>query len=206
MMNSFIQKLLNKQDKAPAGFKIETPGVDEVVIHYSNTGMGCMNLFLAIWLVGWAIGGFFVFIVLLSEGMLETDRTTAIGIMMIFLIFGIVFGIVLIVSIFGKKQFHLTDEALMMQTSVFGFKRHKLIPKSEIICLYQVKDGGRKQTRLPVAGGASRGRDSFPSWGLKVYTSRLTTLIYRQPYDKGHWLGKVLAQWADVQFHEVEHK
>lgn len=94
-----------------------------------------------------------------------------------------------------------------METSLLGIKQLKVIPKNEIKGFYQVKDGGRNKTSLPYSGGKSNGKhDSFPSWGLKVLTTRLTPLIYRQPYEKSYWLGQVLADWADVPFHDVEHQ
>jgi hypothetical protein len=62
--------------------------------------------------------------------------------------------------------------------------------RSSIRRIVQVKDGGEDD-------------DSFPSWGLKVEGEKEVTLIYRQPYDKSHWLGGVLAKWAQVDFVEA---
>ena len=64
------------------------------------------------------------------------------------------------------------------------------IGSSSGMSIVQVKDGGE-------------GDDSFPSWGLKVEGDRETTPIFRQSYDKSHWLGRALAKSAQVDFFEA---
>jgi hypothetical protein len=36
-----------------------------------------------------------------------------------------------------------------------------------------------------------------------VEADKKTTLLYRQRYEKSHWLGQTLAAWAGVDFIEV---
>ena len=109
---------------------------------------------------------------------------------MVFWAAEIVVAVLLAYLLFCKKTFRLDRDDLVMETAVLGFKRRKSIPKSSIRRLVQVKDGGG-------------GEDSFPSWGLKVEGDKKATLIFRQPYEKSHWLGQVLAQWAGVEFAEL---
>jgi len=92
--------------------------------------------------------------------------------------------------LFCRKSFRLDQENLVMKSDVLGFKRCKTIPKNSIQRLVQVKDGGE-------------GKDSFPSWGLKVEGINKATLIFRQPYEKSHWLGQILSKWAGVEFVKV---
>ena len=99
---------------------------------------------------------------------------------------------VVVFFLFCKKSFRFDSASLTIETKVLGYRRIKVIPKDSIRKLVQIKDGGGEN-------------DSFPSWALKVEVGKddPVTLIFRQPYDSSHWLGSVLARWADVEFDEA---
>lgn len=83
---------------------------------------------------------------------------------------------------------------------------HLTLPRRTITHLLQVKDGGE-------------GRDSFPSWGLKIKSAsdnrnwfghvvsviylgsntRYRSILFRLPYEHSYWLGIVIARWASAR-------
>jgi hypothetical protein len=48
------------REKIPDGFDFRRLSEDVVVIGHKRTGMGCMNTFLIVWLIGWTIGCIFL--------------------------------------------------------------------------------------------------------------------------------------------------
>jgi hypothetical protein len=118
---------------------------------------------------------------------------------------------------FGITEFHAYPESLIVRKQLFRmFKNHR-ISSSTIQYLYQIKDGGEDM-------------DSFPSWGLEVVTNQrihersisfpswiqadentINRIIYktivllsRQPIDKSDCLGRVLADFYNVEFRMAE--
>lgn len=179
--------MYNDQEPVPPGFVLIPSGPDTFVIHYKRTGMGCLNLFVVAWLVGWT---FFCVLLLhqfLNGGTMENGDSIPLWFVLIF--WGVEIGVACLLAflLFSKRIFRVDPFALAIETNVLGYRRYKEIPRDSIERFVQVKDGGEDD-------------DSFPSWGLKVEGDEKVTLISRQPYEKSHWLGQFLAQWADVEF------
>jgi hypothetical protein len=168
----------------PEGFELERQGKDVFIIRHKRTGMGCMNIFLIVWLVYWT-----GYCVDLLRQYLSGNR---IDLWLVIAFWGgeVVAAVVLVYQLFCKTSFRLDCKNLIMETDVLGLKRRRLIPRTSIRRLVQEKDGGE-------------GEDSFPSWGLRLEGETTATLIFRQPHKKSRWLGQILAEWAGVEFSEV---
>ena len=159
--------------------------------------MGCLNVFLVVWLIGWSIF-LVVFLVkyLTGGGAVEGDRWASFWHLLFMCIAEVVVACVVAYSLFARQSFRIETAHLTMETDVLGFKRSATIARDSIKRIVQEKDGGE-------------GEDSFPSWGLKLEGEKGVekilgkTLIHRQPYEKSRWLGGVLAKWAGVDFIEA---
>ena len=175
----------------PVGFDLERKDEDVIILRHKRVGMGCMNMFLSFWLAGWTVGCVLLLRQYLGNGVMDSGDFIPPWVVMIFWCFEIIVAVLLTYMLFSRNSFHLDLENLTMETSLLGFRWTRLIPRTSIRRLVQVKDGGE-------------GEDSFPSWGLRIEGERNVTLIYRQPHDKSLWLGRLLARWADVEFFEVQ--
>jgi hypothetical protein len=171
----------------PAGFQLTTLGRDQWLIQHQRTGMGCLNAFLMAWLSGWTMACIAMVYLYFFETPTNPEQTIPLGIVIIFCTADIVVWCFLIYSIFCKQTFQIDYYNLVITTEILALKWDKTIPKNSIRRVVQVQDGGR-------------GRDSFPSWGLKIEGSKKASLIFRQPYEKSYWLGEFLANWAKVEF------
>ncbi len=184
----------NKAEKLIAnGLVISSSSGDNYIIHYRRTGMGCMNFFLLVWLIGWTVVCVFLLQAFLAGGTMDDGAPIPFWFVLIFWSAEIGVAAMLAYMLFGRKIFRLDRNSITIETNVLGFKRRKTIRKDSIECFVQVRDGGE-------------GEDSFPSWGLKAECGKKVTLIFRQPYEKSHRLGQFLAQWADVEFHEASER
>lgn len=181
--------------KQPNGFKVsETES--SYNIEHTRTGMGCLNAFLVGWMFFWTIG--YLTITLPVEGFsLDTFGGFFVPVVIVFCI--------LICSVFQKKSFRLCEDSLCIETRLWFVKWHLTLPRRTITHLLQVKDGGE-------------GRDSFPSWGLKIRSAsdnrnwfgrvvsgiylgsniRYRSILFRLPYEHSYWLGIVIARWANA--------
>jgi hypothetical protein len=159
--------------------------------------MGHLNAFLAIAITVLTFG--IPFIVIPSEGG-TLEEKCAYLISLIFCVFSLVH------SMFAQKSFHLGETSLHIETRLLFAKWHLTLPRETITHLRQVKDGGE-------------GRDSFPSWGLKIRSvsdtqgflgyiiflihlrrdTRYRSLLFRLPYEHSYWLGIVVARWANAR-------
>ena len=178
------------QESIPAGFDLERKDEDVLIIRHKRTGMGCMNMFLCFWLAGWTVGCIILLLQYLSGGAMDSGDLIPPWVVVVFWGAEIVVAVMLTYILFSRRSFRLDAENMIMETQLLGLRRTRLIPRTSIRRLVQVKDGGE-------------GEDSFPSWGLRIEGDRKATLIYRQPHDKSRWLGHFLARWADVEFSEV---
>ena len=165
-------------------------GGDKFIIHHIRGGMRRMNVFLIAWLVGWGFACVDLLRQYLHGGKMDDGGPTPLWIVSAFWAGEVVVACFLTYLLFSRKTFRTDAAYLSVDTDVLGFRRRKTIPKKTIKRFVQVKDGGD-------------GDDSFPSWGLKSEGDNKTTLLFRQPYEKSHWLGRVLAEWAQVDFIEA---
>ena len=177
-------------DEVPAGFVVGRDRFGDTVIHYRRTGMIAMNIFLTVWLTGWTFGCIFLLKQYLNGSLANDGKPMPLWFVSVFWIAEIGVAGMWLNMLFGKKSFHLSQSSLVRNTEIFGFRRSRTIARNSIKSFRQIKDGGEDE-------------DSFPSWGLKIIADKKISLIGRQQYDKSHWLGKFLADWADVDFIEA---
>lgn len=170
----------------PEGITLQQSGED-LVIRFERTGMGCLNGFLIFWLVCWTGGCIFLLLQYLAGGVMDDGEAVPLWIVVAFWSAEIIMATYLVYVLFCEKVFRVGEQNLVIETNVLGYKRSRSIPKNAIKRLIQEKDGGE-------------GDDSFPSWGLKIEADKKVTLVFRQPYEKSHWVGRVLAAWANVEF------
>ena len=176
-------------EPVPKGFTVKPLGQHRMIIDYERTGMEAMNIFLMVWLSLWTVGclGLLISYIEQQGQPISTSEPLPLLMVVFFWTADIIAAVVLINALFRKQSFHLDYADLTIHTKLWRWQRKKRIPKSSIQELIQIKDGGR-------------GKDSFPSWGLKLQGQPSATLIFRQPYEKSEWLGQVIANWASVPF------
>jgi hypothetical protein len=182
---------IRNQEPPPEGFTVEPLGRDDFIIHHKRTGMGCMKVFIGGFLAFWTF--FCVMMLRNFTNRCPTKQSDSADLLIAagFWIAEIVVACLAMYLFFAKKTFRVDYNRLVMQTDVVGFKWSRTIDKHAIKQIVQIKDGGEDE-------------DSFPSWGLKAVAEKDVKLIFRQPYEKSLWLGRVLAQWAGVEFVKVE--
>lgn len=178
---------------------------DECIIAHSRTGMGCLNLFLSVWLTVWTFGCSFLIHAYLTGG--KTERGEPIPLWLVMAAVGpwFIVAFLLLYSNFARKRFRLTPEMLHIETRLLLLRWSVSIPRDTITEIEQVKDGGESD-------------DSFPSWGLKIRSSalvdtivhrlvlfnnfgrknRMRTILARLPYSHSEWLAEELAAWSGV--------
>lgn len=172
-----------ESEPIPDGFTLEPVDSDTFIIHLKRTGMGCMNSFLIVWLSVWTVGCFFLIRAFLEKGPEEMP----IWFVSFFCIAEVVVFFIIVYLFLARKSFRMDRTELAIETRILGFSWRTTIQRDSVKKLVQVQDGGGDG-------------DSFPSWGLKIQGAKTKNLIYRQPYQKSRWLGRVLAKWADAEF------
>jgi len=167
-------------DDPPKGFRVDQTVDGHLIIRYKSTGMGGLNAFLIVWLTLWNIG--------LILMIFKRDGNTP-GVPETIVFAAIDMGVVALASFlwWTKRTFHISDDRMLYVGRWLGMERRFQIEKTEIRSIQQVQDGGIAD-------------DGFPSWGLTIHTSKRFQLIVRQPYPSSLWLGKVIGDWANVEF------
>jgi len=174
--------------KVPEGFGIEDvrPGV--LTIHYKRTGMGCMNLFLIVWLIGWSIGTAFLIGYWISGQ--PDDAGNEVPFFMVAAFTGswfVVFGL-LQVMMFKKRRFEFHSTHLDVESRVHFYRKHITLQRRGITSIRQTIDGGH-------------GKDSFPRWGLTVTADNQDhKILGSQTFDKSEWLGNLISEWCGVPY------
>ena len=175
-------------DTVPKGFEILTESdPDCLTILHRRTGMRTMNIFLVGWVTAWTVFCI-VFTCEYISGIVSasSDRPPLL-LVGIFWVADFFVGYWMIYCLFAIRLYLLGPHELVLVTKVLYFRNERIIPLSSIRYFSQVKDGGEDE-------------DSFPSWGLVLEAYQKITLLYRQDYEKSHWLGELLANWAGVKF------
>jgi hypothetical protein len=187
----------------PEGFKFKTTG-SECVIEHTRTGMGCLNIFLTLWLSGWTVGcAFMIHNYVNSVKHMDHNSPIPLFFVLGFVIPWFIVAYLLLYLKFARKTFRLGDTFLSIETHLILVSWKVVLLRNTITHIQQEKDGGE-------------GEDSFPSWGLKikcmaVVESRFQrlrlfnnfgrnmqyhSLLYRLPYKHSEWLGIVIARWS----------
>ncbi|MEO0795136.1 MAG: hypothetical protein AAFX93_08245 [Verrucomicrobiota bacterium] len=172
----------------PDGMKPQFASNDTFAIEYRRSGMGCMNVFLMVWLAIWTAGCVLMIRTRIPEWRQEGTDVVPIPVILLFWAFEFVVAGILLYLLFCRKSFLFDEQHMVLETRVLFYKKARIYPRNQIQQLVQFKDGGG-------------GDDSFPSWGLKlVHEGKKHGLIHRQPHEKSQWLGSVIAAWAGVSF------
>ena len=190
--------------ETPDGYICTKEG-DECVIEHKRTGMGCLNLFLGIWLGGWTVGCIFLVHSYLNGGKMEDGSPIPLWFVSAFVIPWFVVALLLSYAMLARKTFRFTNVAMHIETRLFFLRWSVTLPRDTISEIKQMKDGGE-------------GDDSFPSWGLEIRSSslvdspwqwfvllnnfgrnhRMRKILTRLPYDHSKWLGTKLSEWSGV--------
>jgi len=168
----------------PKGFKVARQGDDVLHIEHRHTGMGCMVIFLLVWLSGWTVAcGFLAKAVWDKPGMILFAMPFFAG--------EIFAAIILLWIFFGRTHYILTPDGLQVTRRLLTWSKTRMFPIQDIKGFKQVKDGGE-------------GEDSFPSWGLVVVmnNAKSVKILSRQGPQKSLWLGALLGQWSGKEFCE----
>lgn len=182
--NPELQALLTSP---PAGFKVVRHDYDRFVVNYRRSGMGCMNGFLIIWLVGWTVACGYLVNGYFNGAKMDSGEDMPLWFLMVFLLSDAGVACLLAFLLFTRKTFTFEPHRLTIETDTLGYKRYKVIPRDTITEVVLVKDGGGHD-------------DSFPSWGLRLEAEGKTSLIFRQPIEKSKWFGPVIAEWSGAPF------
>lgn len=167
----------------PKGFSVAREGEQVLHITYRHTGMGCMILFLVVWLSGWTVACAAIVRELLGKPGQPQGYVFAIP----FLAGEVFVAVILLWFFFGRTHFLLSPEGLVVTKQLFVWSKTRVFLMDEIKGFSQVKDGGE-------------GDDSFPSWGLVVNVGKSVKILSRQEPKKSLWLGELLEQWSGKQF------
>jgi hypothetical protein len=162
-----------------------------MAVAYRTTGMGCLAVFLFVWLCGWTIGCvFFTYKALFGESGIDYG-----GLLFMvpfwcaeFLVFGYMLW-----HFRSITMFTFYPDRLVIERTLLHYRRQRSIPKEEIEIVRQIKDGGE-------------GDDSFPSWGLAIEGRSNIKLLSRQEIEKSAWLGPIVARWAGVEYESSNKK
>lgn len=175
-------------EKIPEGFGIEDSRPGVLTVHYKRTGMGCMNLFLIVWLIGWSIGTAFLIGYWITG---EPDANgNSVPFFMVAIFTGcwfIVFGL-LQVMMFKKRRYNFHSTHLDLESRVHFYRKNLSIQKRSITEIRQTIDGGH-------------GKDSFPRWGLIIKAeNKEHKILGSQTFDKSEWLGNLISGWCGVPY------
>jgi len=175
----------------PDGFRLNRLSAGELEIIYRRKGMGCMVLFLGVWLTGWSAGGAFAIYTLLF-GNAGWGERAFMGLWLCAWLLGeTLVSYFLAWNLFGRTRIVLDVAHIRIEKILFNWIRTQEFERESIRSVRQVKDGGE-------------GDDSFPSWGLKISTGgKRKDVLSRQTYDKSLWLGRLLSVWSGKEFKSV---
>ncbi|MBN1997201.1 hypothetical protein JW935_06605 [candidate division KSB1 bacterium] len=189
-MKITAQDIQNLAKRIPAGFQLKTAADGTYLIYHRRTGMGCMNDFVLIFWAVWLCGSASLLERYLNGGTTEGGLPISIwSVITYWLVELIVTGLLLYLR-FSRKIYRLEKDFLVVETRILLLKWQRRIKRESIRRLVQYIDGGQDE-------------DSFPSWGLRIESRVNAHLLYRQPYPVSHWLGQILAYWADATFVEA---
>jgi hypothetical protein len=190
---SIVRDLLASDfvDSVPDGLTLEVADDGELlVIRYERTGMRLMNGFWIFQLVFSAsFAAVLQYLHLTIEPDVLNDPIPLWGVVTCW-VFTACAALNVLFLRNSKATFLLDNRRLVIDSEVLGLKRHREIARQSVQKLIQFKDGGGPE-------------ESFPSWGLRIEGSSKRLLVHRQIYEKSHWLGRLLAQWADAKFVEA---
>ena len=170
----------------PKGFTIVERNPDVCTILHTRRGMVRMNAFLGAWLTGWTAAYVLLLREFLSRGHMERRDIVP---FIAFWAAEVFVACFLAYSLFCRTTIRIEHDAMTIETVVLVVRWSRTIPRQAIRRLVQIKDGGE-------------GKDRFPSWGLRLEGPRTRKILRRLPYDHSYWLGRVLADWAGVEFEE----
>jgi len=172
--------------------RVERGAGDVFAVHFKPTGMGCMWLFLVVWLTGWTATCAFLAYNLVNQLFIGDWESIGLG-----ALFLIAFGFFEVVALYYfakiflcRKELLFNDQHLVIETRILKWRGTQVIARTAINSVAQVKDGGEDE-------------DSFPSFGLNLNTDRKIEVITRQEHVKSRWLGGLIAEWSGAPFNQA---
>ncbi|MEZ0324499.1 MAG: hypothetical protein ACAH95_01215 [Fimbriimonas sp.] len=174
-----IEKLLAQP---PNGIELLEHGRDQLVIQHRTKGMGCMTLFLIVWVSGWSMG---------CVGMLYRyfepvagEQAIPLFVLAFMWLADIGVAAFLIYFVFAKRTFRFVGRTLTFEVDVLGLKKTQEIYRDDIQQIKLIKDGGESD-------------DSFPSWGVTLEQTgkKKVSLLFRQRLEVSTWLRDLLEAW-----------
>jgi hypothetical protein len=173
----------------PPGFEFAAADDGGCVILYRTRGMGCAARFFAIWLGTWTVGC----VALANAALFQPEGINFLLLLIMVPVWAAELFVTAYVAWFfwSVTRFTFGPEQLVVERSLWRFRRCREFRRGEITAVRQIKDGGE-------------GEDSLPSWGLAVIDRTEVRVLSPQPIEKSNWLGPVVAQWAEVAFEPCE--
>jgi hypothetical protein len=172
---------------APRGFERGASPLGEPRIRHRLTGIGCVWAFLVMWLVVWTYGcSFMTYSAVFMKESVSLSEAIFLAAM-----WG---GELLVLAVMlpmlaATSTFTFRPDRLVIERSLLGVRRVRSIQRQDVGRVRQVKD--------------PRGRwDSFPSWSIVIEGKKRVTLLSNEKLEKGAWFGRIVAQWARVEFEE----
>src|ERR1035441_3936589 len=120
----------HKEDNArgpiiPLGFTMVPSGGDDFIIHHMRGGMGCMNIFLIVWLAGWSFGCVALLRQYLNGGKMENGGPIPLWFVCVFWEGEVVVACLLTYLLFSKNSFRTDAAYLGVDTVVLGLRRSR---------------------------------------------------------------------------------
>jgi hypothetical protein len=100
------------------------------------------------------------------------------------------FAALFVQEYWSVTRFAFEPDELVVQWSLWWFRRRRAFRRDEVTGVRQIKDGG--------AG------DEPDTWGLMLVTHKEVPVLPAEPIDKSDWLGPIIARWAGVAFEPWE--
>jgi len=173
----------------PKGFSFARDPDGSWTVQYKRRGMGCMVLFLIVWLSGWTAA-----VAVLLYAAITRPSALSIGFLALFLAAELLVAAHLAPVLWGRVVLRFTGDRLTVETVLFRRRTVRELSRQDVRAVRRIKDGGK-------------GEDSFPSWGLVVDTEaggKPISILDRQSIDKSAWLGPLVALWSGKPYIESE--
>ena len=175
----------------PNGYVVDYKNSENFLIHYKIYGIQRFNIIMIIWLVGWIFICIFLLKLYLKGLSLIEGEPILLGVVAIFWIIGIAIATFLLYASFVKRTFYFNQNWLTIETNILGLIRKKQFNRNELNFVKQLSDTGFGFSNSPFV------------WRLILELNNESyDSFFGQPYENSHWLGLIIANWANVKLIE----
>jgi hypothetical protein len=183
----------------PDGFRILEQGDGTLIMEYRASGIGCIGIFLCVWLTLWTVGWTWAY--LLPTERWSEGSPPPLLFFLIAVAGAIFWGRELAKILWGRTRVCLGKEELVVEERLVFEKKRRTCERHRIMAVRQTKDGGDTQDNG--YGYITTGNDdSFPTWGLFIESDTDLVVLSRQPIECSAWLGHVISDWCCKPYHE----